>query len=115
MINAISRSTAWRNCAGPTDRDPGQVGFGSLTGLIVHTGGQLGEEPLDHPHMLGRDQPALLSVGDGGQRRRTRLAGQCPARPEKLGVAMRRRASPLDIRSRVASKSAGELPPQLGG
>ena len=47
--------------------DPGQIGLGGPAGLIVDTGRQLVEEPLDDRHVLGSDITTPLGGGDIGQ------------------------------------------------
>jgi len=66
--------------------DPGQVGLGLVPGLGVDAAGQLVEELLDGPHMLGPDLTARLRGGHIRQRRGQRFSGHGGARPQQLGL-----------------------------
>jgi hypothetical protein len=66
--------------------DAGQGGLAALAGLVVDSGGQIGEESPDDVHVFGAGHPGGLGGGHRRQHRCQRFTGQCGARPEVGGL-----------------------------
>jgi hypothetical protein len=66
------------------DRD--QLGLGLRAGVGVHPAGQVRDEPADDAHVFGVEPPAGLGGRQPRQHRFERLADECRARAQLLGV-----------------------------